>query len=95
VYEDGGTRLGGEAMRVLRKLRFSMGTIMMFVLMAATSLALFVKIRQHTDDALPAGWRSDIPSLFLLAIVLTARHHHMPCDPRIESDRGHRDVIRG
>ena len=59
-------------MQLLRKIRFSMGTIMMFVLMTAAVMALFVKIRQHTDGVLPAGWKIDVPSLFLLAIGLTA-----------------------
>jgi len=59
-------------MQLIRKIRFSMGTIMMFVLMAAAAMALFVKIRQHTDAVLPAGWKIDVPSLFLLAIGLTA-----------------------
>jgi hypothetical protein len=59
-------------MRLIRRVRFSMGTIMMFVLMAAAVMALFVKIRQHTDAVLPAGWKIDVPSLFLLAIGLTA-----------------------
>jgi hypothetical protein len=59
-------------MRLIRRVRFSMGTIMMFVLMAAAVMALFVKIRQHTDGVLPAGWKIDVPSLFLLAIGLTA-----------------------
>ncbi len=64
-------------MGVLRKLRFSMGTVMMFVLMAAAAMALFVKVRHYTDVALvgivaPAGWRIDVPILFLLAIGLTA-----------------------
>jgi hypothetical protein len=49
-----------------------MGTIMMFVLTAAAGMALFVKIQQHTDAVLPAGWNLDVPSLFLLAIGLTA-----------------------
>jgi hypothetical protein len=59
-------------MRLIRKIRFSMGTIMMFVLMAGAAMALFVKIWQHTDAALPPGWKTDVPSLFLLAIALTA-----------------------
>ncbi len=64
-------------MRLVRKLRFSMGTIMMFVLMAATAMALFVKIQRLTDVILiggpiPPGWNLDVPCLFLLAIALTA-----------------------
>jgi hypothetical protein len=50
-----------------------MGAIMMFVLMIAAGMALFVKIQQYTDPvtSLP-GWKIDVPSLFLLAIALTA-----------------------
>jgi hypothetical protein len=64
-------------MRLFRMIRFSMGTIMMFVLMVAAGMALFVKIQQHTEGlvrpaVLPPGWTLDIPSLFLLAIALTA-----------------------
>jgi hypothetical protein len=60
-------------MQLIRKIRFSMGTIMMFVLMAAAAMALFVKIQRLTDGTpIPPGWNLDIPSLFLLAIVLTA-----------------------
>ena len=64
-------------MRLIQKVRFSMGTIMMFVLMAAAGMALFVKIQHLTDSVaapgvLPPGWNLDIPSLFLLAIVLTS-----------------------
>ena len=36
-------------MGFFRKIRFSMGTIMMFVVMAAAGMALFVKIHQLTD----------------------------------------------
>jgi hypothetical protein len=59
-------------MNQLRFIRFSMATIMMFVLMVAAGMALFVKIQAHTDGVLPAGWNIDVPTLFLLAIVLTA-----------------------
>ncbi len=58
-------------MGLLRKIRFSMGTIMMFVLMAAAAMALFVKIYGYSDQ-LPMGWKVDVPSLFLLAIGLTS-----------------------
>jgi hypothetical protein len=57
---------------LFRKIRFSMGTIMMVVLMVATAMAQFVKIQQHTDALIPPGWKIDVPSLFLLAIILTA-----------------------
>jgi hypothetical protein len=64
-------------MKLIQKIRFSMGTIMMFVVMVAAGMALFVKIQEVTLTVdtlvgLPAGWNLDIPSLFLLAIVLTA-----------------------
>jgi Ca2+/Na+ antiporter len=61
-----------EAMQLLRKIRFTMGAIMMFVLMIAAAMALFVKIQQYTDPATLPGLKIDVPSLFLLAIVLTA-----------------------
>jgi hypothetical protein len=56
----------------MRQIRFSMGTIMMFVLTTSAALALFSKIRQHTEAVTTLGWKIDVPSLFLLAIVLTA-----------------------
>ena len=59
-------------MPLMAKIRFSLGTIMMFVVMAAAGMALFVKVEQHTDGMLPPGWNLDVPILFLLAIVLTA-----------------------
>ena len=40
-------------MRLIRRIRFSMGTIMMFVLMVAAGMALFVKI-QHLTDTMTA-----------------------------------------
>ncbi len=57
-----------------------MGTIMMLVATAGACMALFVKIQQLADlvtapaspVALMPGWNFDIPSLFLLAILLTA-----------------------
>ena len=64
-------------MRLIRNIRFSMGTVMMFVLTAAAAMALFSKIQHLTDvvtrpGVTPPGWKIDVPSLFLLAIVLTA-----------------------
>jgi hypothetical protein len=62
-----------QAMQLIRKIRFSMGTTMMFVLTAAAATALFTKIRRHTGAiTTQPGWKTDVPSLFLLAIVLTA-----------------------
>lgn len=59
-------------MQLLRKMRFTMGAIMMFVLMVAAAMALFVKIQQYTDPVTLPGLKTDVPSLFLLAIALTA-----------------------
>jgi hypothetical protein len=60
-------------MRFFQKFRFSMATILMFVVMAAAAMALFVKVQHLADDAaVPPGWKLDAPSLFLLAIFLTA-----------------------
>jgi hypothetical protein len=63
-------------MRWIRTIRISIGVLMMFVLTSATAFALFAKVRQHTaivdTTAKQTGWRFDVPSLFLLAIVLTA-----------------------
>ncbi len=60
-------------MRLIGKLRFSIGAIMMFILMVATGAALFVKIQQNEPAVIiPLDWGTDVPSLFLLAIALTA-----------------------
>src|SRR5271156_2522984 len=55
------------------RLRISIATIMMFVVMAAAAMALFAKIQHLADDAaVPTGWKLDAPILFLLAIFLTS-----------------------
>lgn len=59
-------------MRLMPRIRFRMGTIMMFVVMAAAAMALYVKIDQYAGPRLPGGWKIDVPVLFLLAIALTA-----------------------
>ena len=51
-------------MGLIQKIRFSMGTIMVFVLMAAAAMALFVKTQHLTDSVaapgvLPPGWNLD------------------------------------
>ena len=58
-------------MKLISMIRFSIGTIMMFVVMAAAAMALFVKIQEHTNGV-PPGWTLDVPTLFLLAILLTS-----------------------
>ena len=60
-------------MHLFRKFRFSMATIMIFVVMAAAAMALFAKIQHLADQAaVPVGWKLDAPMLFLLAIFLTS-----------------------
>ena len=59
-------------MLLIKRIRFSMSAIMMFVLTAATASALYVKILQHTGPIGTPGWTVDVPSLFLLGISLTA-----------------------
>jgi hypothetical protein len=59
-------------MKLFRKVRFTIATIMMLVLMSASASALFAKILQHTGAITVPGWKVDVPSLFLLAIGLTA-----------------------
>src|SRR5262245_50579205 len=58
-------------MRLIAKVRLSLSTLMMFVLMSAAGAALFAKIWQHSEGA-GLGWQTDVPTLFLLAIALTA-----------------------
>jgi hypothetical protein len=57
-------------MRLIQKLRFSMGTILMFVLMAGATMALFVQIQV---GGVPADVSTRYEAgLVLLALVLTA-----------------------
>ncbi len=58
------------------KVRFSMATLMIFVLTAAMASALFAEVRQHLPASLSrtvkdASWTTDIPALLILAIGLT------------------------
>ncbi len=59
-------------MQVLRRLRFSLATTMMFVLAAAAASALYAKIVHLMGTITEPGLKFDIAALFLLAIVLTA-----------------------
>jgi hypothetical protein len=59
-------------MHLISRIRFSLATTMMFVLAAAAASALYVKVLQRTGAVVGPGWSLDIPTLFLLAIVLTA-----------------------
>ena len=58
-------------MRLLRKMRFSMATVMMFVATAAAGSALFAKARQHTPADNQPYVKFDAPLLFTLSISLT------------------------
>jgi hypothetical protein len=59
-------------MQLLRKMRFSMATVMMLVVAAAACSALFAKAREHIPAANQTYLRFDAPFLFTLSIVLTA-----------------------
>jgi hypothetical protein len=60
-------------MGLIQRFRYSMRKMMMFVVMAAAAMALFAKVQNLVDDAaVPAGWKLDVPILFLLAIFLTS-----------------------
>ena len=59
-------------MHLISRVRFSLATTMMFVLTAAAATALYVKILQRTGVIYGAGWGFDVPTLLLLAIMLTA-----------------------
>ncbi len=59
-------------MRLFRKIRFSMATIMMLVATAAACSALFAKAREHIPAVGQPYLRFDAPFLFTLSIVLTA-----------------------
>ena len=59
-------------MRLLRKVRFSMATVMMLVATAAAGSALFAKARQHIPAANQPYMKFDAPFLFTLSIALTA-----------------------
>ena len=59
-------------MPLISRMQFSLRTIAMLVLTVAAALALFAKVRQHTGGITGPGWKVDVPSLFLLAIGLTA-----------------------
>ena len=59
-------------MRLLGKVRFSLATIMMLVVTSAAAVALYAKVFRHVQHITTTGWKLDVPSLFLLAIALTA-----------------------
>ena len=59
-------------MPILIRIRFSLATIMMFVAAAAAASALYAKALERTEVIGAPGWKFDVPTLFLLAIVLTA-----------------------
>jgi hypothetical protein len=59
-------------MPILSRIRFSLATIMMFVLAAAAASALYAKALDRTELVGTPDWKFDVPTLFLLGIVLTA-----------------------
>jgi hypothetical protein len=64
---------GSNAMRPPWKIQFAMGTLMMFVLAAATATALFAKVRHYAGSLVgDATAATDAAVVFLLATALTA-----------------------
>ncbi len=62
-------------MRLLPKVRFTLGTVMMIVLFAASASALFARICHLLEENPPAnmpGWKYDSAAVVILAIGLTA-----------------------
>jgi hypothetical protein len=59
-------------MPMLSRIRFSLATIMMFALAAAAASALYAKALERTELVGAPDWKFDVPTLFLLGIVLTA-----------------------
>jgi len=59
-------------MKWMRRVRFSMATVMMMVVAAAAASALFAKVRQHIPASNQPYLRIDAPILFVLSIMLTA-----------------------
>lgn len=54
------------------RVRFSMGSISMFVVTAAAGSALFEKLMEHSRTGVTPTWKYDSPTLVVLAIALTA-----------------------
>jgi hypothetical protein len=59
-------------MTVLRKMRFSLATVMMLVVVAAAVSALFAKVYRYAPADTKPYLKIDAPVLFTLSIVLTA-----------------------
>jgi hypothetical protein len=55
-----------------KKFQVPLRTLMMIVLTAAAACALFAKVFQHTAGITGTAWAIDVPTLFLLGILLTA-----------------------
>jgi hypothetical protein len=72
VCQDDERDVEGKVMPRIRKIQFSLRASAMFVLTSAAASALYVKILQHSGAIAAPALRVDIPSLFMLAICLTA-----------------------
>ena len=59
-------------MKLLRKMRFTMATVMMMVVTAAVASALFAKARDHIPAAQYPYLKVDAPAVFVISITLTA-----------------------
>jgi hypothetical protein len=58
-------------MNLLRKMRFTMATVMMLVVTAAVAFALFAKARDHIPTATHPYMNVDAPAVFVISIALT------------------------
>jgi hypothetical protein len=59
-------------MNPLRKMRFTMATVMMLVVTAAVAFALFVKSRDHVPNNQYPYINIDAPAVLVISIALTA-----------------------
>jgi hypothetical protein len=59
-------------MNLLRKMRFTMATVMMLVVTAAVAFALFAKARDHVPNVQYPYVNIDAPAIFVISIALTA-----------------------
>jgi hypothetical protein len=57
---------------LLRKVRFTMATVMMMVVTAAVASAVFAKARDHIPTAQYPYLSVDVPAVFVISIILTA-----------------------
>ena len=59
-------------MQLLRKMRFTMATVMLLVVTSAVAFALFAKARDHVPNGQYPYINVDAPAVFVISIALTA-----------------------